>query len=68
MWEKKRFPGRAVSHAVTLALLCLSVEDLQGELEKEEKGMNCDHHCECKAEHVGNLLPDRGCLSGFTNG
>ena len=40
-------------------------EDLQGELEKEEKGMKCDRHCEYKADHVGNLLPARGGISGL---
>lgn len=47
------------------ALLCFSVEDLQGELEKEEKGMDDPRDCEYKAGQVGNLLPARGCLSGL---
>lgn len=46
-------------------LLRFSVEDLQGELEKEEKGKKDPCDCEYKADQVGNLLPARGHLSGL---
>lgn len=59
------FLARQTPMLCPFALLCFSVEDLQGELEKEEKGKKdlCD--CEYKTGQMGNLLPARGCLSGL---
>lgn len=59
------FPARQTPMLCPFALLCFSVEDLQGELEKEEKGKKDPCDCEYKAGQVGNLLPARGCPSGL---
>lgn len=56
------FPASQTPMLCPFALLCFSVEDLQGELEKEEKGKKDPCDCEYKAGQVGNLLPARGSL------